>query len=272
MIPDRADDLRVNVLGVHVSAIDMDSAVTRIERWVECGDRQYVCATGAHGVIESQKDSELRRIHNESGMTTPDGMPIVWSAHRAGATWVQRVYGPDLVLEIARVGAEKGWSIFYYGGAEGVADELAATLEERFPGLKTAGTYCPPFRDLTDDERADVETVVNASGATIVLVGLSTPKQERWMSEHRRALTSPVLIGVGAAFDFHTGRVRQAPQWMQRSGWEWAYRVTREPQRLWRRYAVTVPSFLARSVRCPPVLLESVRSESSPVNNAAPDR
>ena len=265
MTPAGCEDVRVDVLGVHISAVDMNAAVTRIEQWIESGDRQYVCVTGAHGVIESQKDPELRRIHNESGMTTPDGMPLVWSAHRAGATWVERVYGPDLVLEIARVGADNGWSIFYYGGAEGVADDLAVTLEERFPGLKTAGTYCPPFRELTEDERRQVDASVNASQATIVLVGLSTPKQERWMNEHRNTLTSPVLIGVGAAFDFHTGRVQQAPPWMQRNGLEWLYRVAREPRRLWRRYAVIVPGFLARSIRRPPVLLESGQGEPKAV-------
>ena len=247
--------VRVDVLGVHVSAIDMQAAVGHIENWIERGDRQYVCVTGVHGVIESQKDPALRRIHNESGMTTPDGMPLVWSAHRAGATWVDRVCGPDLVLEIARIGAERGWSFFYYGGQEGVADELAGTLESRFPGLKTAGTFCPPFRALTAEEREHVVSTINASGASIVLVGLSTPKQERWMSDYREALNAPVLIGVGAAFDFHTGRVRKAPPWMGRYGLEWAYRLSREPKRLWRRYSVIVPSFLARSARRRPVLL-----------------
>ena len=254
------EDTRVDVLGVHVSAVNMEMAVERIASWVDERTRTYVCVTGAHGVIESQDDDDLLKIHNNAGMVTPDGMPLVWSSRRAGAHWVDRVYGPDLVLELGELGAARGWSFFYFGGDEGVAAEFGAELERRFPGVKTAGSYCPPFRPLTDAERRDIAELINASGADLVLVGLSTPKQERWMSAMRPQLEAPVLVGVGAAFDFHTGRVRQAPGWVQRSGLEWAYRLCMEPRRLWRRYSVVVPTFAAAVLKRPPEWAEETHT------------
>jgi N-acetylglucosaminyldiphosphoundecaprenol N-acetyl-beta-D-mannosaminyltransferase len=248
-------DVRVDVLGVLVSAIDLPTAVTRIEHWIETGARDYVCVTGVHGVMESQRDPALKEIHNRAGMTTPDGMPLVWSGHRAGATDMARVYGPDLMLATLDRAARRGWSSYLYGGGPGTAELLAERLVQRFPGLRIAGMHTPPFRPLTEQEDAEVVERINASGADLVWVGLSTPKQERWMAEHRSRLRAPVLVGVGAAFDFHAGLVPQAPPWMQRNGLEWAYRLRREPRRLWRRYLRNNPAFLTAVLRRPPRLV-----------------
>lgn len=245
---------RVDVLGVGVSAIDMTMAIEEITRWVDTREQHYVCVTGVHGVMESQQDPELMRIHNDSGLTTPDGMPMVWAGHRAGARWMDRVYGPDLMLTVLARAAERGWGSFLYGGKDGVPELLADKLTARFPGLRIAGSYSPPFRQLTPEEDDEIVAKINASGAELVWVGLSTPKQERWMASHVGRLTAPALFGVGAAFDFHAGLVPQAPAWMQQRGLEWFYRLTKEPRRLWKRYLSNNPRFLAKIMRNPPKL------------------
>lgn len=245
---------RVDVLGVGISAVNMEMAVAEVGRWVEQGERHYVCVTGVHGVMESQRDADLARIHNESGLTTPDGMPMVWAGRKAGADWMTRVYGPDLMLAVLARAAERGWKSFLYGGNDGVADLLAEKLRARIPGLEIVGTYCPPFRPLTPEEDAAVVEMINSSGANLVWVGLSTPKQERWMAAHVGRLDAAAMFGVGAAFDFHAGLVPQAPGWMQRHGLEWLYRLTKEPKRLWRRYLRNNPAFIAKISRRPPRL------------------
>ncbi len=246
---------RVDVLGVEVSAIDMAMALDEISGWVEHDRREYVCVTGVHGVMESRRDPELKEIHNRSGLTTPDGMPMVWAGRHAGASWMSRVYGPDLMLEVCGLAAHRGWSSFFYGGAEGVPEELASRLVDRFPGLSVAGCYSPPFRPLEESEKSAIADMINSVGPTFVWVGLSTPKQERWMAEFRHLLDAPVMFGVGAAFDIHAGKLAQAPRWMQRSGLEWAYRLWREPRRLWRRYLVNNPTFVWSMLRRPPRLV-----------------
>lgn len=247
---------RVDVLGVHVSAINMPMALDEITRWIDDGEQHYVCVTGVHGVMESQRDPVLREIHNRSGLTTPDGMPMVWAAHRAGAEQVTRVYGPDLMLELCALAVDREWSSFFYGGKPGVAEQLAARLQERFPGLAVAGCHSPPFRELDDAERDAEAEMINSSGADLVWVGLSTPKQERWMASAVGRVRSPVLLGVGAAFDIHAGLVAQAPLWMQRSGLEWAFRLGTEPRRLWRRYLSNNPRFVAQIAKRPPRLVQ----------------
>jgi N-acetylglucosaminyldiphosphoundecaprenol N-acetyl-beta-D-mannosaminyltransferase len=195
--------------------------------------------------MESVRDATLRRIHAEAAMVTPDGMPLVWLARRAGYR-ADRVYGPDLMLAVCEASQHTGWRHFFYGGNEGVADLLVARLQARFPGLQVAGTYCPPFRPLSDDESDAVVEQISAASADIVWVGLSTPKQERWMAQHVSRLHGCVLIGVGAAFDFHAGLKKQAPRWIQRSGLEWLFRLATEPRRLWRRYLRNNPEFIWR--------------------------
>ncbi len=246
---------RIDVLGVGVSAINMDMAVAEITRWIEERRREYVCVTGVHGVMESQDDPELKVIHNESGLTTPDGMPMVWAGHKAGAQHMSRVYGPDLMLAITEVGIKRGWKHFYYGGAKDVPGLLSGRMSEQFPGIDIVGTYSPPFRPLTEDESQEIVDMINDSGADLVWVGLSTPKQERWMAAHRDRLNAPALLGVGAAFDMHAGQLEQAPSWMQQRGLEWLYRVIKEPRRLWRRYFRNNPRFVMRILREPPKLI-----------------
>jgi N-acetylglucosaminyldiphosphoundecaprenol N-acetyl-beta-D-mannosaminyltransferase len=236
---------RVEVLGVNVSAINMRDAVATIEAWIANRSSNYVCITGAHGVIESQTDVELRRIHNRAGLVTPDGMPLVWVSRLLGHRRTSRVYGPDLMRALTAVSATKGYRQFYYGGNEGVAALLATTLARQHPGLVVCGTCTPPFRRLTLEEDVAVVETINASKPDIVWVGLSTPKQEYWMASHIGRVDAPVMIGVGAAFDFLTGLKRQAPPWMQRNGLEWLFRLMSEPRRLWRRYASIVPRFIA---------------------------
>ncbi len=234
---------RCSVLGVGISSVSMRLAVETIRDWIRNRQREYVTVTGVHGVMESQDDPALKRIHNEAGMVTPDGMPMVWLNKLAGNHEVTRVYGPDLMLSVCWESSLHGWRHYFYGGGDGVADLLVSRLRDRFPTLDIAGTYCPPFRTLTDDEERDVAERINAARPDIVWVGLSTPKQERWMHAFRGRLEAPVLIGVGAAFDFHAGLKKQAPPWMQRSGLEWLFRLVTEPRRLWKRYLTNNPRF-----------------------------
>lgn len=245
---------RVDVLGVHVSAVSMTQAVAEVIRWIDSRERHYVCVSGVHGVMESRRDPALRKIHNGSGLTTPDGMPLVWASHWAGARHVEQVCGRDLMSALCELAADRGWRFYFYGGGEGVPELLARRLTERFPGLTVAGHWSPPFRPLTDDEDRDAVQRINRVEPDIVWVGLSTPKQERWMADHVGRLDAPVLIGVGAAFDMHAGLLPHAPAWMQRSGLEWLYRLRREPRRLWRRYLRNNPAFLMAIAKQPPRL------------------
>lgn len=236
--PDRGD-----VLGVNVSAIVLDDAIATIERWIVEGRREYVCVSGAHGIMECRHDPLLRKIHNEAGMVTPDGVPLVYFLRAIGKRRTQRVYGPDLMRKMTAVSGQRGYRQFYYGGDVGVAEKLRETLVRSVPGLQVVGTICPPFRQMTPEEDRAVIDAINAARPHIIWVGLSTPKQERWMAEHRGRIDAPVMIGVGAAFDFIAGTKRQAPKWMQRHALEWLFRLCSEPRRLWRRYAYIVPSF-----------------------------
>jgi len=240
---------RVDVLGVGVSAINTAQALAVLDTWIASRDPHYVCVTGVHGVMESQRNERLRQIHNAAGLVTPDGMPLVWLAQRRGFTNVERVYGPDLMLATCLHSLYRRYSHFFYGGADGVAEKLANRLSSQYPGLRVAGTYTPPFRALSPEEDSAVVDRINRTGADIVWVGLGTPKQEQWMYEHVGRIEAPVLIGVGAAFDFHAGVKRQAPLWMQRSGLEWLFRLASEPRRLGPRYLVNNPSFMWRVAR-----------------------
>lgn len=246
---------RANILGVGVSAINMVMALHVLEGWIARREPHYICVTGVHGIMESQRDEGLRCIHNDAGLVTPDGMPLVWLSRLMGFQDVERVYGPDLMLAVCERSPELGYRHFFYGGAPGVAEKLGIRLQSRFPSLQVAGTYSPPFRPLTPEEDRGVVALINAVQPDIVWVGVSTPKQERWMAEHVGRLTTPVLVGVGAAFDVHAGLKRQAPRWVQRSGLEWCFRLLTEPRRLWYRYLINNPWFLWR------ILLQALRKE-----------
>lgn len=252
---------RVDILGVGVSAITMADALGAIRAWIEHGEQHYVCVTGVHGVMECQRDEALLRIHRRAGMVTPDGMPLVWLCWRSGYRRVERVYGPDLMLAACARSRDAGYRHFFYGGAPGVPEKLQARLQTRLPGLDVVGTYSPPFRPLTRDEDDRVVQQINASQADIVWVGLSTPKQERWMASHVGRVRAPVLVGVGAAFDFHAGVKRQAPRWMGRCGLEWLFRMSAEPKRLIRRYARNNPLFVYQ------ILQTSWESRRRPTDN-----
>lgn len=234
----------VNVLGVGVSAINMAIAVAAIEGWIARRERHYVTITGVHGIMECQNDAELRAIHNRAGLVTPDGMPLVWLSWLNGRAHVDRVYGPDLMLALCERSCERGYRHFFYGGNDGVAAQLRDRLVARYPSLNVAGIYTPPFRPLTEEEDEAVIARINASGADLVWVGLSTPKQERWMAAHLGRLHAAAMIGVGAAFDFHAGLKPQAPRWLQRAGLEWLFRTVCEPRRLGARYLKNNPRFL----------------------------
>jgi len=233
-----------DLLGVNMSVLNIPDAVRRILEAVEQRRRGYICVTGVHGIMESRTDQSLRQILNNAFLCTPDGMPTVWMGKLSGHPEMSRVYGPDLMLAVMEATRDKPVRHFFYGGQEGVADNLKTKLEQRFPGVSITGTFCPPFRPLTEEEVHELQSKVSTSQADIVWVGLSTPKQERFMAEYLPQLDTSIMVGVGAAFDFHSGRVKQAPVWIQRNGLEWLYRVMQEPKRLWRRYFSIVPRFM----------------------------
>lgn len=234
-----------HVLGVRVDAVQIADVVRRMEEWIERREGgHYIAVTGMHGVTEALHDAEFGRILNRASLVVPDGYPLVVLGRRKGFALARRVYGPELMQSFCKETARKGYRHFFYGGAEGVADDLAKRFATRFPGMQVVGTYCPPFRVLTTAEERDVREKINSSRADVVWVGLSTPKQERWMERHRESVNVPVMVGVGAAFDFHTGRLAQAPEWMRENGMEWFFRLMREPRRLWRRYLLNGSEFL----------------------------
>ncbi|MBB3916735.1 WecB/TagA/CpsF family glycosyltransferase [Rhizobium fabae] len=234
-----------NVLGVRISAVNLKSATGFIQKAIEDGRKEYVCVRDAHGVVRCQDDPELRSIHNRAFLVTPDGMPLVWALKRAGHLESDRVYGPDLMLSVFEAGTSRGIRHFLYGATAETLQQLQARLLARFPDAEIAGSYAPPFHKLSPQEEADIADRLNRSGADIIWVGLSSPKQELWMARMRDRLEASMLIGVGAAFDFHAGLKRQAPRFIQRSGFEWAFRLLCEPRRLWRRYALVVPTFIS---------------------------
>lgn len=235
---------RVNILGIGISAINLELACQTIGEWASNHGQHYICVTGVHGVMESQRDKKLMRIHNSAGLVTPDGMPLVWLCNLKGFRGVERVYGPDLMLALCKDSASKGFRHFLYGGTPEVLNQLTVNLQQRFPSINIVGTLSPPFRSLTPDEDEKVIELINSTCPHIIWIGLSTPKQEYWMADHVDKLNARVMIGVGAAFDFHAGVKRQAPRWMQNIGMEWLFRLCTEPRRLWKRYLINNPLFI----------------------------
>lgn len=233
------------ILGVRVHALQIPDVVARMQSWIKRRSSHFIALAGMHGVTEAQEAPDFKVVLNSADLVVPDGMPLVWLARIRGYPLRRRVYGPELMLTFCDQTASKGYRHFFYGGAAGVADRLAAMLQSRFPGLQVVGTYTPPFRPLTPEEDQEVVRLINQASPDLLWVGLSTPKQERWMYEHRERLNVPVMVGVGAAFDFHTGRVKQAPVWMREHGLEWFWRLVQEPRRLWRRYLVQGSKFVA---------------------------
>jgi N-acetylglucosaminyldiphosphoundecaprenol N-acetyl-beta-D-mannosaminyltransferase len=237
---------KVNVLGVGVSVLNLPTALDAIAGAVKNRRKGYICVTGVHGVMEAQDDPDFRAILNNAFLCTPDGMPMVWAGKMNGHPEMDRVYGPDLMLEVCAWSEKSGCRHFFYGGAEGVAELLAGKLKAKFPGLIVAGTFTPPFRALNPAEEEKLQAHIRDLQPDILWVGLSTPKQEKFMAEYLPKLDATLMLGVGAAFDFHSGRVRQAPRWMQRSGLEWFYRLCCEPRRLAKRYLRNNPLFVLK--------------------------
>ena len=246
---DEAGERRIDVFGVRVSATNPAAAARAIDKAIETGQHGYVCVTGAHGIVESQRDSHLRTIHNEAYLVVPDGVPLVWMLRWAGARGVARVYGPDLMPAVISQGVKRAQSgtayrHFLYGSTETTLKLLKQRIAAQFPEAQIVGTYSPPFRPLRDDEVPDVARRINAAAPHIVWIGLSTPLQERWARQFRPLLDANLLIAVGAAFDIQAGVRRRAPRFMQRAGLEWTFRLVLEPRRLWRRYSDVVPRFI----------------------------
>jgi N-acetylglucosaminyldiphosphoundecaprenol N-acetyl-beta-D-mannosaminyltransferase len=232
------------VLGVRVNAVQIPQVIEWMKYCIgERGRARYVAVTGMHGVTESSQDPGFRTTLMNADLVVPDGMPLVWLGRLRGFAHLgRRVYGPELMETFCRETGPK-YRHFFYGGAPGVAEHLAQVEQERH-GICVAGTYCPPFRPLTDEEDRQVVRLINDAAPDVVWVGLSTPKQECWMYEHRDKLNVPLMLGVGAAFDLNSGRLKQAPVWMRENGLEWLFRLLAEPKRLWRRYLVQGSKFV----------------------------
>ncbi len=233
-----------HIAGVRINAIRVADLVSIVNGWIADSRREYVVLTGAHGIVEMQSDAELRAINNRAALVTPDGMPVVWIGKLKGHRAIEKVYAPDIMRALFGDGVARATRHYLYGGVAGVAEALKARLEAEHPGIRIVGTCCPPFHALTPDEVRTTAEAINAAAPHIVWVGLGCPKQERWMDQFRALLAANALIGVGAGFDFLSGRVPLAPRWIQRSGFEWAYRTLQDPRRLLTRYARVVPRFM----------------------------
>ena len=230
------------VLGVRVNAVQIPDVVTQMERWISERDQcHFIAVTGMHGVSEAQHDLFFKQILSSADLVVPDGMSLVWLGRRLGFALGHRVSGSELMDSFCRLTGNR-YRHFLYGGALGVPEQLAEVMGKRY-GCRVVGTYSPPFRALSDTEKEEVALCIQATNPDVLWVGLSTPKQERWIAEFRQRLDVPVMLGVGAAFDFHTGRMKRAPAWMQENGLEWLFRLLAEPKRLWRRYLISGSQF-----------------------------
>ena len=244
----RPEDLRVrDIRGLPIAMTDYSEAMDVMDGMIARRERGYGCATAVHAIMVGQDDPEMRDALRGSTMTVPDGMPLVWAANLLGEDLTDRVYGPELMLRYCERSRDEGHRIFLYGGRDqGSLAQLALNLRLQFPGIQIVGGYSPPFRPLTGDEEAAVAEQINNARPDVVWVGIGVPKQEKWMAHMRDRLEAPVLAAVGAAFDFHAGRVSMAPSWMQERGLEWTYRIAQEPRRLLPRYLIHNPRFVAK--------------------------
>jgi N-acetylglucosaminyldiphosphoundecaprenol N-acetyl-beta-D-mannosaminyltransferase len=237
----------VNILGVGISPVNLAQAVAMLDRWREAGRHDYLCCVSVHGLVEAQRDPEVRRALNRAGLAVEDGMPLVWWCRGVGFSEAGQVCGSGLLAAMCELGAQRGHRHYFYGGSARVCEKLVAGLTQRFPGLVVAGCRSPPFRPLTAEEVAADIAAINGSHPDFVWVGLGMPKQEKWMAQHVGKINAAALLGVGAAFDFLSGEKPRAPVWMQRSGVEWLFRLSTEPRRLARRYLVDNAIFVARA-------------------------
>jgi N-acetylglucosaminyldiphosphoundecaprenol N-acetyl-beta-D-mannosaminyltransferase len=238
------------VLGVPVSVIDYDGAIEVMDALIERRGRGYVCAAPVHALMVAQEDAEMRAALRGSTLVVPDGMPIVWASNLLGEKLPDRVYGPELMLRYSDRCAQRGHRVWLYGGRDqGSLVQLALSMRRRHPGIKVVGGFSPPFRPLTAEEEDSLVEEINHAQPDVLWVGIGVPKQEKWMARMRNRLEVPVMCGVGAAFDFHSGRISMAPPWMQDRGLEWIYRIAQEPRRLLPRYLTTNPRFVVAFAR-----------------------
>lgn len=244
------DDVRraLPVLGAPIDAITRAGAVQRIAAWARQRESRYVCICNAHSVVTAAQDPRFMQVIAQADMATPDGAPVAWMLRRQGIDGQQRVSGPDLMLDYLDQAAVTAEPIFLYGGTEDTLQRLQDRLHARWPSLRIAGAISPPFHALSPQEDQAVVQQINASGAGTVWVSLGCPKQEMWMAAHRDHVRA-VMVGVGAAFDFHAGTLSRAPLWMQNCGLEWLHRLASEPRRLWKRYLLTNIAFVIRAAR-----------------------
>ena len=236
----------VEVLGVPLALTDYERTMDWMDETIAAREQGYVIPAAVHAVMVAREDAETREaVLGRGALSVPDGQPLVWAMKLLGHSEASRVYGPELMARYCERAAETGTRMFLYGGRnQGALVQLALNLRRRYPGIKIVGGYSPPFRELDPEERAAIADEINRSRADVVWVGIGQPKQEKWMAQMQDSLDAPVMVGVGAAFDFHAGLVPQAPAWMQSVGLEWVYRLAQEPRRLWRRYARYNPLFL----------------------------
>lgn len=220
-----------------IVASSVGRVVECCHRWIENHEKGYVCVTGIHGVSESMDNPAVKNAYKRARLIVPDGMPLVWIGKMLGYGATQRIYGPDLMRAVCAMAQSKKRNVFMYGTTNRILSQLKTVLRREYPNIHIVGSYAPPFRPLTPVEERDIRAQINATPADIILVGLSTPKQELWMSHFAPTLHANVLIGVGAAFDFIAGTKQQAPKWIRNTGGEWLYRLVHEPRRLWRRYS-----------------------------------
>jgi N-acetylglucosaminyldiphosphoundecaprenol N-acetyl-beta-D-mannosaminyltransferase len=235
---------RANVLGVGIHALNLDRTVELIEQAIASRTKGYVCVTNVHAVIEAQKDPIYKEVLNHSYLTLPDGRPTTWVGRSQGLKEMEQVGGPELMLKFCEVSSGKRYTHFFYGGHPGVAEQLRDVLTRRYTGLRVIGVYTPPFRPLTQQEESQVVALLARLKPDVTWIGLGAPKQELFMSQYSGRLDTTLMIGVGAAFDMHTGRIKDAPLWMKGVGLAWFYRLVQEPRRLWRRYLETNPKFV----------------------------
>lgn len=240
---------RIDVFGVKISNVNMDEAIIKIEEAIKIHKAHYVCISNVHTTVMSKQNEFFKNITNESYLSTPDGVPLVWYAKLTGNKKISRVAGPDLMDSLFKISEEKCYTHYFYGGSENTLEQLKKELENKYPRLKIVGMYSPPYRKLTPEEDNDIISIINKAKPNILWVGLGAPKQEFWMNDHKNRIKSSIMIGVGAGFDFFAGTIKRAPLWMQKSGLEWLFRLSQEPTRLWKRYFVTNSLFILYSIQ-----------------------
>jgi len=239
---------RVSIVGTPISLISLNGLLRVFEQWITDRQDRYVVFRDVHGVVAARSNSDLDRAHKKADIVTADGVPLVWALRAMGAQ-ASRVCGPDTLLATCEYGLSRGWRHYFYGGAPGVAERLVDQLCLKYPGLNVVGTQCPPFRQLAPEEDNQACAKIRAARPDLIWICLGTPKQEIWMVEHQGKCGGAIMLGVGAAFDFHAHLVPRAPRWMQRTGLEWTFRLITDPKRLWRRYLVMAPVFVALATR-----------------------